>query len=121
MILAGRPAGAGTLRAGAAPQTRMLNTRGVSSFNDYNSTTNNTRILVRKTCFLLYFIHGPLVFSILGLKACEIRGAKGAAAAAVQSTTVAFLRGAARIVGTLVCLPRRAHLVPYATRDGRWK
>ena len=29
--------------------------------------TNNTRILVRKTCILLYFIHGPAVlnFSIL--------------------------------------------------------
>ena len=30
------------------PSARMLNTRGVSSFNDYN--TNNTRILPRKTC-----------------------------------------------------------------------
>ena len=41
----------------------MLNTRGVSSFKDIN--TNNTRILVRKTCILLYFIHAPPVFSIL--------------------------------------------------------
>ena len=41
----------------------MLNTRGVSSFNDYS--TNNTRILVRRTCILLYFDHGPPVFSIL--------------------------------------------------------
>ena len=48
-------------------ETRMLNTRGVSSFNDFN--TNNTRILRRKTCTLLYFIHAPLVFSILGARA----------------------------------------------------
>ena len=41
----------------------MLNTRGVSSFNDLH--TNNTRILARKACILLYFIHGPPVFSIL--------------------------------------------------------
>ena len=27
--------------------------------------TNNTRILVRKMCILLYFIHAPPVFSIL--------------------------------------------------------
>ena len=37
-----------------APQPRMLNTREVSSFNDYN--TNSTRILARKTCILLYSI-----------------------------------------------------------------
>ena len=43
---------------------RMLNTRGVSSFNALN--TNNTRILARKTGILLYFINGPPVFSILG-------------------------------------------------------
>ena len=48
----------------AAHGPRMLNTRGDSSFNDYN--TNNTRILARKMCILLYFIHGPPVFSILG-------------------------------------------------------
>ena len=47
----------------------MLNTRGVSSFNDWN--TNNTRILVRKACILLYVIHGPPVFSILGRDACS--------------------------------------------------
>ena len=29
--------------------------------------TNNTRILARKTCILLYFTHGPPVFSIPGL------------------------------------------------------
>ena len=28
--------------------------------------TNNTRLLARKTCIILYFIHGPSVFSILG-------------------------------------------------------
>ena len=43
----------------------MPNTRGVSSFNDLN--TNNTRSLVRKMCILLYCIHGPPVFSILGV------------------------------------------------------
>ena len=37
---------------------RMRNTSGVSSFTDSN--TNNTRMLVRKTCIVLYFIHGPL-------------------------------------------------------------
>ena len=41
----------------------MLNTRGVSSFNDLN--TKFTRILVHKTCILFYFMHGPPVFSIL--------------------------------------------------------
>ena len=45
----------------------MLNTRGASSLNDLN--TNDTRILARKACILLYFIHGPPVFSILGLHA----------------------------------------------------
>ena len=38
-------------------RTRMLNTRGVSSFDDLN--TNNTRVLARKACIVLYFIHGP--------------------------------------------------------------
>ena len=41
--------------------------KGVSSLNDYS--TNNTRVLVRKTCILLYFIHGSPVFSILGHRA----------------------------------------------------
>ena len=49
----------------------MLNTRGVSSFNDFKKY-NNTRILVRKTCILLYFIHGPPVFSILDVL-CSLR------------------------------------------------
>ena len=31
---------------------------GVSVFNDLN--INNTRILARKTCIVLYLIHGPL-------------------------------------------------------------
>ena len=31
--------------------------------NDYN--TKNTRMLVRKTCILLYLIYGPPVFGIL--------------------------------------------------------
>ena len=31
-----------------------------------NTNNNNTRILLHKTCILLYFIHGPPVFSILG-------------------------------------------------------
>ena len=41
----------------------MLHTRGVPSFNDSN--TNNARILVHVKR-VLYFIHGPPVFSILG-------------------------------------------------------
>ena len=49
----------------------MLNTKGVSSFNDL--ITNNTRILARRTCILLYFIHGPPVFSILGEERVEVR------------------------------------------------
>ena len=54
---------------------RMLNTRGVSSLNDYN--TNNTLcILARKTCILLYFIHGHPVFSILGPRACRCRSCR---------------------------------------------
>ena len=45
----------------SAPQraTRMLNTRGVSSFNDQNTNNSNTRILVRKACIVLYVIRGP--------------------------------------------------------------
>ena len=31
--------------------------------------TNNARILARKTCILLYYIHGPPVFRILGQNA----------------------------------------------------
>ena len=55
----------------AAP--RILNTRGVSSrFYMILKHTNHARILVRKTCVLLleplYFIHGPPVLSILGVR-----------------------------------------------------
>ena len=44
----------------------MLSTRGGSRFLMILEITNNTRILVRTTCIVLYFIHGPPVFSILG-------------------------------------------------------
>ena len=53
--------------------------RGVSSFNDLKNT-NNTRILVRKACILLYFIHGPTVFRFLGrgrgARPCSHRAAR---------------------------------------------
>ena len=37
--------------------------------------TNNTRILVRETCILLYCVHGPPVFSILGVQVLTKAGA----------------------------------------------
>ena len=48
----------GRVASAAAHRPRMLNTRGVSFFNDLN--TNHARILARKTCMLLYCIHRPL-------------------------------------------------------------
>ena len=56
-------------RGGAGSELGCENAKqgGVSSFNDTN--TSNTRILVRETCTLLYLVHGPPVFSILGSEA----------------------------------------------------
>ena len=51
---------------------RMLNTRGSRLLMIFKNT-NNTRILVRKTCILLYFIHEPPVFSIIGRRAAAGR------------------------------------------------
>ena len=53
----------GVVYHGGVALPRMLNTRGVSSLND--SHTNNTRMSVRKTCIVLYFIHGTPVLRIL--------------------------------------------------------
>ena len=58
---------------------------GVSSFNDYNTKFNNTRISGRKPCIVLCIqFTDPSVFGILGLRAAG-KGGDAALPRAVQA------------------------------------
>ena len=69
---------------------------------------NNTRILARKACILLYFINGPPVFSILGAERAEFRRQQAEEAVLPVVAAVAVVVDAAAPAGGEEGAPLRA-------------